>query len=173
MKKWFIFITSLLLLSACSQPPHFDSPIYSGEALTIGIVGEPPNVREKSISFIPLSMEDVLKKNFQNVDAVLIHKRYLKEAAKPPYADIYLQSSVPFVFIESEKVYLAFVDRELSYEKAHQMKSGDYFIGFYKDTYFGVGLYNHIKNEKMIQDGYSRLFALLERAKHTGKIIVQ
>jgi hypothetical protein len=177
MRRFIIFITLLFIFTSCSQETNqetnFDSLVYSGSKLKIGIVGDKPKIREKNISFIQLSMEDILQKKFKNLDSVFITKSYLREAAKPQYAEIYLQSPIPFVFIESEKVYLAFIDDRLSYENAHTIKSGDYLVGFYKDTYFGLGLYNNIKNEKTIQDCYSRLFVILERFKNTGKIIIK
>lgn len=177
MRKITIIITLLFILVSCNQKTgqeiNFHSPIYSGSKLKIGIVGDKPEIREKNISFIQLSMEDVLKKNFKNLDSVFITKDYLKEAAEPQYAKIYLESPIPFVFIDSEKVYLAFLDDQLSYENAHTIKSGDYAVGFYKDTYFGLGLYNDIKNEKTIQDCYSRLFEIIERFKNTGKILIK
>ena len=172
MRRFIILITLLFICTSCSQEANFDSPVYSGSKLKIGIVGDKPKIREKNISFIQLSMEDILQKKFKNLDSVFITKSYLKEAAKPQYAKIYLQSPIPFSFIESEKVYLAFIDDQLSYEDAHTIKSGDYLVGFYKDTYFGLGLHNNIKNEKTIQDCYSRLFVILERFKNTGKIII-
>ncbi|WP_204317760.1 hypothetical protein [Neobacillus sedimentimangrovi] len=172
MRKFFILITLLFIITSCSQEANFDSPIYSGSKLKIGIVGDKPKIREKNISLISLSMEDILQNKFKNLDSVFITKRYLKEAAKPQYAEVYLQSPIPFIFIESEKVYLAFIDDQLSYENAHTNKSEDYLIGFYKDTYWGLGLHNNIKNEKTIQDCYSRLFVILERFKNTGEIII-
>ena len=175
MKKFAVLIL-LFIFASCSQQTsqetNVDSPVYSGSSLKIGIVGEKPKIREKNITFIPLTMEDVLQKKFQSLDSVFITKHYLKQAAEPQYAKIYLESPIPFVFIDSEKVYLAFVDDQLSYENAHTVKSGDYAVGFYKDTYFGLGLYNNLKNEKTIQDCYSRLFVIVERFKNTGKILI-
>jgi len=173
MKRFTVFILLLFILASCSQQTNFHSPIYSGSSLKIGIVGEKPKIREENITFIPLTLEDILQKNFLTLDSVFITKKYLKEAAEPPYAKIYLESPIPFVFIDSEKVYLAFVDEQLSYEDAHTIKSGDYAVGFYKDTYFGLGLYNNIKNVKTIQDCYSRLFIILEQFKNTGKILIK
>ncbi|MBB5354220.1 hypothetical protein HNR43_000175 [Anoxybacillus mongoliensis] len=172
MKKCIFFIV-VLILFGCRQEMNFHSPLYTGSELKIGVVGKAPDVRETNVSFIPLSLEDILQKKFGQFDGVLIMKEHLKEAAEKPYADIYLQSSVPFVFVDSQKVYLAFVDGDLSYEHAHDMKSGDYLVGFYKDTYVGFGLYNNIKNEKTIQDCYSRLFTVLERIKYTGKVEIR
>ncbi|KIP21881.1 MULTISPECIES: hypothetical protein [Anoxybacillus] len=177
MRKLFIMLILVFFIAylthKTNEGANFHSPVYSGNELKIGIVGDIPKIREKNVSFIQMSMEDVLQKKFANVDSVFITKKHLKEAAEPQYAKIYWESPIPFVFIDSEKVYLAFLDDQLSYEDAHIIKSGDYVVGFYKDTYFGIGLYNNIRNEKTIQDCYSRLFVIIERFKNTGKILIK
>ncbi|WP_052712095.1 hypothetical protein [Domibacillus indicus] len=162
------------MLSACSQEVNnFHSPLYTGGSLEIGIVGKPPEMRESNVQFISLTLEDVEKGNIKNADAVFITKDHLPEAAEPEYAAAYLKSPVPFVFIESEKVYLAFIDEELSYEDAHASQSGDYLIGYFHDTYFGLSLYDHQQTKKTIQSCYSRVFSIIENAKHTGEIILE
>ncbi|CUA79211.1 hypothetical protein [Anoxybacillus suryakundensis] len=178
MRKLFIIVILMFFVSylihKANEGANFHSPVYSGRELKIGIVGDIPNIRENNVSFIQMSLEDVLQKKFvTKVDSVFITKKHLKEAAEPQYAKIYWESPIPFVFIDSEKVYLAFLDDQLSYEDAHTIKSGDYVVGFHKDTYFGIGLYNNIRNEKTIQDCYSRLFVIIERFKNTGKILIK
>ncbi|RJS50303.1 hypothetical protein CJ483_23785 [Bacillus sp. PK3_68] len=173
-----MFLVLAILLSACTSNKEstsegvedFDSPVYSGGNLKIGIVGAPPKVREDNVKFISLSLGDVEEKNFRDVDAVFINKNYLPEAAEAKYAKVYLESLVPFIFINSEKVYLAFIDEELSYEDAHTSKAGDYLIGYFNHKYFGLSLYNHQNTKKTIQDCYSRVFSIIENAKNTGEI---
>ncbi|MGE6716763.1 hypothetical protein ACQKGD_05220 [Peribacillus frigoritolerans] len=118
-------------------------------------------------------MKDISSSNFDNLDSVFINKKYLSEAAKTEYANVYLESPIPFVFIDSDKVYMAYIYKGISYENAHKSKSGDYLIGFYKDTYFGLSLYNNIKNEETIQDSYARMFNILEKFKSTGEILLE
>jgi len=67
MRKITIMIALLILLiftiDKIGEQVNFDSPIYSGSELTVGIVGDRPEVREKNITFIQLSMEDILKES--------------------------------------------------------------------------------------------------------------
>ncbi|MEC0345234.1 hypothetical protein [Peribacillus frigoritolerans] len=169
----FIILLLFVLLTSCGKENNFNPIIYSGNDLKIGIVGEKPKSKKKMYSFIPLTMEDISSSNFDNLDSVFINKKYLSEAAKEEYANVYLESPLPFVFIDSYKVYLAYIDKDTSYENAHKSKSGDYLIGFYKDTYFGLSLYNNIKNEETIQDSYARMFNILEKFKSTGEIVLE
>ncbi|WP_455660555.1 hypothetical protein [Pradoshia sp.] len=176
MKKFFILFILMSILGGCSSlhlssSVKFESPVYSGEELHIGIVGDKPVIREKNITFVELSMEDIENGEFTALDSVFINEPYLEEAAQPQYADVYLQSPIPFVFINSERVILAFVEEELSYEGAHTIKSGDYLIGWVDDTNFGLNLYDNEENEKTIQDCFSRMFMSVENYKQTGQIL--
>lgn len=170
-----VIITALLLilLASCRNEPNFDSPVYIGEPLKIGVVGEEPNIREENISFISLSMNDVLQGNYSDVDCVIITKPHLEEASEPQYARIYRQSKVPFVFVDSEKNHGAFVLEELTYKNAHLNRSKAYLMSFYDEQYMNFGLYNDLKTDKTIQDSYSRLFVVLERLKQTGRFSIE
>ncbi|PAQ15821.1 hypothetical protein CD798_04845 [Bacillaceae bacterium SAOS 7] len=119
-----------------------------------------------------MTLNDLAEEKSENLDAVFITKKHLPEAANSQYADVYLNSPVPIVFINSDKVYLAFIDKDLSYEDAHDSKSGDYLIGYYNEQYFGVDLYDHKETKETIEDSYSRVFGLIETAKNTGEIII-
>lgn len=169
----FIILLFFLLLTSCNKKDDFKPLVYSGDDLKIGIVGDKPKIKEKNVSFISLTMEDILSSKFDSLDSVFINKKYLNEAAKPQYAKVYLESPIPFIFIDSEKVYMAYTDKDISYENAHDSKSGDYLIGFYKDTYFGLSPYNNIINEQTIQDCYARTFNIVEKFKITGEIEIE
>lgn len=177
---FFLLLIAAVGLSACSstadhtrQANNFHSPLYSSEPLNIGIIGKDPVVREEHIEFVPLRFNDLSEKQLEQVDAVFIDQKHLPEAAEAKYAQVYVDSPVPFVFIDSEKVYLAFIDEELSYEDAHRSQSGDYLIGYFNDQYFGADLYGHQKNKQTIQDCYSRIFSFLEETKNTRKITLE
>lgn len=178
--SFIMFLVFAIALSACAfnkgsiyeEVEDYIPPIYSGEDLEIGIVGEFPKIRENNVKFIKLSLKDVEAENFRGVDAVFVNKNHLPEAAEARYAKVYLSSPIPFIFIDSEKVYLAFIDEELSYEDAHTSQSGDYLIGYFNDKYFGLSLRDHKKTENTIQSCYSRVFSIIENAKNTGEIIL-
>lgn len=103
MKKiLFIFINILLaslFLIACQFNTGHQSLTYTGEPLTIGVIGEAPKVREKNVEFVSLTLNDLAEETFNNLDAVFITKKYLPEAASSHYAEVHLQSPAPIVFI--------------------------------------------------------------------------
>ena len=74
-----------------------------------------------------------------------------------------LNSSIPIVFVQSDKAISAFIIPNHTYENTFENYAEDYFIGYYKGTTFGVAL-NGNTNEDLIK-GYMSLFALLARLK--------
>ncbi|TMU83550.1 hypothetical protein FGG79_19155 [Bacillus sp. BHET2] len=171
MKKKIIYFLLLVLsiLTACSDDQNEikNSPLYEGKELTIGVVGEAPNVREKNIIFKNIILEDLNQENLsEEYCAIFIMKNHLSEAAKAPFAKIYKESGIPFFFIESKKSFVPFVDEETDYEEFPATKSGDYATGYYQSgedgTYWGYGLYNNTVNETNILDVYSRIFKTID-----------
>ncbi|WP_077324776.1 hypothetical protein [Virgibacillus siamensis] len=145
------------------EKPTFGS--YEGQSLKIAVVGELPEVKEKGL--IHFSTIDELKKlhslNQQQFDAIFIMKEYLHQAAKKEYANIYKTSKIPFFFIQSEKIYLAFTKEDLSYEEASDLSNKDIYAVGYTTTngegrYWGYGLYNGKENDKNIKNVYTRIF---------------
>ena len=173
MKKW-LFAFLLVLVSGGSSSDGLEHyvqfPPYTGQDLTIGIVGEIPEVREKTIHFVRIELEDL--QDLPGLDGILISKSHLKEASEPQYARIYEEASIPFIFIESEKVILAFIEDDVLYENALPLRSGDYLIGIanHNRTHFGLGLYNGIENQRTIMDCYTMLFTMLDGFKATGEV---
>ncbi|MDR4888339.1 hypothetical protein RGU12_12415 [Fredinandcohnia sp. QZ13] len=167
MKKKIIMLLLLVLsiLSACSTDKNEikDSPLYEGENLTIGVVGKAPKVREKNIVFKNLELKDLSQENLSSqYNAVFIMKEHLSEAAKAPYAKIYKTSGIPFFFIESKKIYVAFTEENLGYEETADTVGKEYASGYYqsgdKGEYWEYGLYNDTVNQANIEDVFSRIF---------------
>jgi hypothetical protein len=171
MKKKIILLLflTLFILSACNNDKNKidNSPIYDGKALTIGVVGKAPKVREQNIVFKGIELKDLTQDNLSSkYNAVLIMKEHLSEAAKAPYAEIYKNSGIPFFFIETKKSFVPFVDEEVDYEDFPDSKSGDFAAGYYQSgkegTSWGYGLYNNTVNEENIMDVFSRIFKTIE-----------
>ncbi|KWX77491.1 hypothetical protein AMQ84_12135 [Paenibacillus riograndensis] len=161
-----LLLLMITMLTGCTSD-SVDTPLYEGQPLEIGIIGDAPAIRERNISFTGMSMDD-LKEGAMlpgNIDAVFITKDHLSEAAEPQYAQTYKKAGVPFFFIESMKSYIPFVYEDLSYEEVPDMQSGMYATGYYqsggKMKYWGYGLYNDKVNSVNIKDAYSRIFATI------------
>ncbi|WP_203457074.1 TolB family protein [Paenibacillus tepidiphilus] len=147
-----------------------DTPLYDGPALKLGVVGEPPVVRESNVSFIPLTLEEMEKQGLllgERFDAVVIMKEHLSEAAENRYAGVYQNADIPFFFIESRKSYMPFTLKDLSYEEAPDANDGMYATGYYHNfgggRVWGYGLYNDKVNTTNIKDVYSRMFTTIRQ----------
>lgn len=169
MKKNILFLLIILsILSACSNRNEIkNSPLYKGKNLTIGVVGKAPEIREKNIVFKKLELKDLGQKNLSlQYNAVFIMREHLSEAAKAPYTKIYRNSGIPFFFIDSKKLYLAFTEEKLDYKQTVDSPGKEYAWGFYQSKtegkYWGYGLYNDTVNQANIKDVFSRIFMTIE-----------
>ncbi|MFJ7667490.1 hypothetical protein ACIQXI_10290 [Lysinibacillus sp. NPDC097195] len=69
--------------------------------------------------------------NTNSFDAILITKNYLQEASDNQYTQFYLNSSIPIVFVQSDKAISAFIIPNHTYENTFENHAKDYFIGYY------------------------------------------
>lgn len=158
-----LMMSFLFIAFGCSkQNESIETEPYTGKALHIGIIGEEPNIKEKNIHFTGVNFTDI--QNTEKYDAIFITKENLKEAAKAQYATVYNNSPIPFLFIETEKGYGPFIKEEFDFENYPDIDSGAYAYLYDSKSnhYWGYGLYNDIKNERNIQDVYSRVFEKIE-----------
>ncbi|WP_245680457.1 hypothetical protein [Bacillus marinisedimentorum] len=167
--KLMFMLSSLLFLlgiTACSSKPDFK--VYEGRPLNIAVIGELPEVKENQISFEEINFDRLLKEDLTNYDAVFITKENLSKASGSQYADIYLNSDLPFFYIEATKSYRSFIERDLTYEEDIDLKgtSNHYAIGFLsseeaEDKYWYFGLYNDKESPETIKEMYSRIFSTI------------
>lgn len=181
MKKTLLLIAIVLLLAGCSskhtpdpnekiESPEFKS--YNGDQLRIGLIGEPPTIKEKNlIKFTSLELNLLNHLDSSKYDAIFIMKEYLEQAAEDKYANVYRSTSIPFFFIQSKKSFIPFITKEISYRDADEFKDQTYATGFLqqnKEEYqtWGYGLYNDTVSEINIKDVYSRIFSTIESIKN-------
>ncbi|MFC4559725.1 hypothetical protein ACFO3D_16180 [Virgibacillus kekensis] len=158
----FLLGLLLLVLSACSQDPEFE--LYKGKALSIAVVGEPPKIKEEQISFSKISFHELENKDLSGFDAIFIMEKNLRQAAEDQYAEVYLNSTVPFFFIAA-KSHVPFTVKEEVYNESWAWSPGNsYAVGVHKSqgddslNSWGFGLYNDEKTEEHIKEMYSRIF---------------
>ncbi|WP_151737279.1 hypothetical protein [Paenibacillus tengchongensis] len=165
-----MLVIVVILTGGCTfsveSPDREETPLYEGPSLTLGVIGEPPEVREHQVNFIPLALNEMENEGArlgERFDAVLVMKEYLSEAAESRYAGVYQNADIPFFFIESKKSYMPFVLEDLSYDAAPDAVGGMYATGYYHN--FGdsrVWGFNPDKiNERNIKDTYSRMFTTI------------
>ena len=159
-----ILFSVLFIVFGCSKPePEFE--IYKGKSLHIGIIGEEPEIRENNIKFTRIDFSDIENpNNLSKYDAIFITKDNLVEADKSKYAEIYNNSPIPFLFIQTPKSHIPFIYDDIDFEDISDDDSGAYaslYDGKSK-KYWGYGLYNDEVNERNIQDAYSRIFNTID-----------
>lgn len=160
--RWVLVLVMLLLtLSACAEK---ETP-YSGKPLTIGVIGELPEIETDQITLKPLSLNELTEETARTVDGVLVMEDQLAEASKEEYVDLYKEAHVPFFFIESKMGLLPFLEKSLAYSEEN-FDSGfdpDYAYGLHmteEDNLesWSFGLLDDQENEKSIEDVFTRIF---------------
>jgi len=171
IKKIILLFLQILLLSiiiGCSNTNFEDQNTIeitpSDAYLTIGVIGAPPEINEKNITFKPYSLEQLDENNDPTLDALFVMPEHLEEAAEPEFAQLYRRLPYPTFFIGSEKLAYAFTEIDVTYETAFTGDKLMYTRGVFfnpdTETYQGweFGLYNDVKNEKNIKEMYTRVF---------------
>ncbi|MFC7063814.1 hypothetical protein [Halobacillus seohaensis] len=145
--------------------------MYEGEALRIAIIGEPPIIKEEQVEFNEISFEDLTNKDLMSYDAVLITKEHLNQASESQYADVYLNSTIPFFFI-SAKSRIPFTMNDEKYSDSWGwIRGNSYAVGVIKSEEgdklngWGYSLYNDEKKDEYIKEVYSRIFKTIEEQR--------
>ena len=166
VKLFIILFSALFIVFGCSNSEEkIEFEVYKGKSLHIGIIGEEPKIKEDHIRVTRIDFSDIENTdNLSKYDAIFITKDNLVEADKSKYADIYNSSPIPFLFIETPKGYVPFIDKEIEFENYPDVDTGAYAYLYDSkgEKYWGYGLYNEEVNEQNIQDAYSRVFKTIE-----------
>ncbi|WMM24736.1 hypothetical protein RBU61_17700 [Tissierella sp. MB52-C2] len=160
-----IFIT----LTRCLHINMDKTKEYIGEKLSIGIIGDIPEIREVEIEFEIIDFDFLKEEDFDSTyDAIFITKDNFKKASNAEYVSIYKTSEIPFYFIENEKTHVNFIKEDLSYGDEPDAEDGMYITGLFysKDKVWGYGLYNNTKNETNIRAVYSRIFEDISKIRN-------
>ncbi|MGG1273850.1 hypothetical protein ABE272_25970 [Priestia aryabhattai] len=175
LKILSVFIILILSLLGCSALKT-NTKIYKGNKLNIAVVGETPKINEdeSTINFKNISLEDINRIDSKSYDAVIISKNYLSQAANKKYKDTYLNSFIPFFFVESKASILPFVDNALTYEQyANRVNDKqDYITGLlgtgnneYKTWQYGYNITNNKVDRTNVKHIYSQVFKTIEKVK--------
>jgi len=154
----------ILVLSACTPDSEFE--LYMGKPLRIAVIGEIPEVKEEQVKLTKISFDKMTTTELNAFDAVFIQEDNLFEAAEDQYADVYLDSSIPFFFIGTDN-YIPFVEKDMKYDKTMNWSAGiSYAVGILKRDdalkKWEYGLYNDEPKEEHIKDVYSRIFKTID-----------
>lgn len=165
-RKKYISLMLIFALTACTQSPDFE--LYEGKPLKIAVVGKRPEVNEKQVMFTEIAFDEMASEELKYFDAVVIRENNLLEAAESQYADVYLNSTIPFFFISANN-HIPFSTKETEYNESWHWTAGQsYAVGVLtlkedeslKSWEFG--LYNDRKTDEHIKEIYSRIFKSID-----------
>ncbi|WP_335870872.1 hypothetical protein [Bacillus sp. 2205SS5-2] len=167
-KRYLCFILLILTvaLTACTSSPDFEA--YEGNSLRIAVIGESPKVKVEQVRFTEISFDEMKSEELKSYDAVFIREDNLSEASESQYADVYLNSTIPFFFIGTDN-YVPFTEKDLVYDKTSNWTAGiSYAVGLLASQEDGTlkkweyGLYNDEKTDEHIKEMYSRIFKTID-----------
>ncbi|SFL38461.1 hypothetical protein SAMN04487943_101282 [Gracilibacillus orientalis] len=174
-KVYFFSIILFALLIGCEEkgPVEPETNIYQGEHLTIGVLGETPPIREENVTFHNISLDHLINNStpeLNHIDGIFIIKKYFEEVSQEEYVAFFSETEIPIVFIESEKSFVPFIDKDLKYSDAPTFEDQMYAVGIknignMKYDTWGIGLYNDTKNASNIKRAYSNIFRKIEKVK--------
>lgn len=165
--KYLSFVLLIFLLSACTQSPDFE--LYEGKSLRIGVVGEPPEVKEEQVTFSKISFDNLTREEIDSYDAIFITEENLHQASESKYTYTYLNSPIPFFFISANS-HIPFTVKETEFDESWNWTAGNnYAVGVLTSNEedetiksWGFGLYNDKKTDENIKEVYSRIFETIE-----------
>ena len=167
---FILFAILAYVLVSCSLATT-DSSLnqsYNGRALSIGMVGGAPDVREKQVSFYPLDLQQI-KEESNHLDAIFISKEFLSQAAAPELAKVYKELKIPVFFLQSERSYVPFFYEELSYEDAPDTSADLSFATALVPQqgnemgYWQFGVHKDRRSKRNIQSAYSKMFQAIDQ----------
>lgn len=160
-----LFCICFILMFFNSNSDTVNTSLYEGRSLVIGLIGDPPIIREEHVDFKEITLKQLADQELpSDLDAIFIMKEHLVEASDQKYVKVYQNADIPFFYIDSKKSYIPFTNEELSYDEVPDLSADTYATGYYgkKSRTWGYGLYNDVLNEANIMDVYSRIFTTIE-----------
>lgn len=118
-------------------------------------------IENKTVTFVPITFEDLTSDRYKSFDAIFIMKERLLEASNDKYSKTFTQLQKPIIFIGTNTLIPFRLDGILYHPKEFQ-EGLPYSKGFIDGTEYGFGLYNDKENKASIQLFYSELFRLFE-----------
>lgn len=164
----------ILFITGCQDRNTMNGPLYPGRPLNIGVIGDAPDVRETTVTFMPLTLNELEKnsdKLARQFDAVFITKDYFREASEQKYKEAYKKSGIPILFIKLDKLVFGYGDNKLTYDEMpnvlrNTLAGGIYYAPGTKEvTQWEFGLYNDVENETNVKTTYSTIFKTIEQKR--------
>ena len=165
--KRIVLLLSLVLLAACST----SDAKYSGAPLMIAVIGEIPEFDHKDIQVESLSL-DTFSKNPLHIsakfDAVIVSEDVFEAASDDKFVDVYKNSEIPIVFLNSNKRHYPFVNEDITYEMApDSLSNGSHTTVYLHDDNDNKddAWFFYLEDKKKVEVLYTDLFKKIEELK--------
>lgn len=136
--------------------------LYEGKELSIGVLGNIPEINEKQINFQEIEFEQFTIKEIRKFDAIFVMKESLSMAAEKQYTKVFTDSNIPFFFLNSNKGAYPFIDENLEYEEAREIPYHDYYATGYLATVDGEEMtWTYEANKE--RNALSNIFKTIEK----------
>ncbi|MGV2619722.1 UNVERIFIED_CONTAM: hypothetical protein N8J90_00985 [Halobacillus marinus] len=128
-KSLFFSVLVLFLLAACSEAE-------GTEPWKAAVIGKLPDFSDETVDFSSYSLKEWTEDGSlsDQYDALFVMPDQFAEASQDKYVSMFKESSVPVVFVKSEKRHLPFVTEGMDYEATPDAAKADYFATIYEWT---------------------------------------
>lgn len=163
-------IISLLVLVACSD----QNVKYEGAPLKIAVIGDVPEINNEKITFETITLVEFSEKEWDEesgFDAVMVTPSMFEEASDDRFVEVYNNSMLPFIFFDSPKRHLPFVNDNITYKTAQweSLNNGSH-TTIYLNGHVAESVeskqdawYFYSKDEKMIKKLYEEVLRKIEK----------
>lgn len=167
--KKFLLIISLLLLVSCSN----QDVNYEGAPLNIAVIGDVPEMNNEKIKFKTITLEEFNEKDLEAtsvLDAVMITPSMFEKASEDSFIEVYNNSKLPIIFLDSSKRHIPFVNEDITYQTAPSKSlNNDSHTTIYLNSYLADSeeskedvWYFYLKDAKKINKLYEEVFKKIE-----------
>lgn len=131
----FALGTFFLLITGCTSSVKKEdvSQTTNITNITIATIGVSPSIDSDKVKFETIQLKDLKSENAklsEKFDAIFIMPEFFNEAAADKYISEYEMLKIPTFFIESKKDELPFINKDVSYETAPKINSGNFATGY-------------------------------------------
>ncbi|MGE7603479.1 amino acid oxidase [Peribacillus sp. NPDC097675] len=162
--KRIIMVLSLVLLAACSN----GEVKYDGTPLKIAVIGEIPPFQNKNIRVESVTLDNFIEDSTQvsaKFDAVMLTEDAFEAASDDKFIDVYNNSEIPIVFLNSSKRHYPFVTEGITYETAHDsLTNGSHTTVYLHDDSANKddAWFFYLDDKKDTNDLYTNLFRKID-----------
>jgi hypothetical protein len=159
-------LSFIFVVSGCSSEEEAE---YTGEALTIAVVGTEPSYDFDNIQFSKVNIDNLFEEE-GHYDALFVMEETFLETSKSKYAELYKVLPYPTFFIGLNQAYEAFIDDELTILDFEESDSTAFAQGYFKhehsEKFWTFVPPNPLESENDYRSIYIRIFNTVDGVRY-------